>query len=67
MRDIKYLAALGTILIFLGFYLIKASVSKSIPIHGSKMKFSNKVILIVFGILSLAGGVFLIGKAISKI
>jgi len=67
MKGTNYLAAFGTVFLFIGFYCIKASFQKKNSTHSNEMKPSTKGLLIVGGILSIALGIFLIAKAVSYI
>ncbi len=67
MRGINYLAGLGTVFLFIGFYCFKAAFQKSSSPHGSSPKRSNKVILITGAILSISLGIYLILKAVRDI
>ena len=67
MRGINYLAALGTILIALAFYCLKAAIQKQPSTHGSKTKPSTKITFFVVGIAAALLGIFLMVKAIREI
>ena len=67
MRGINYKTALGTILLFIGFFCLKAAFQKNKSAHSTEMKTSTKMILIISGILAMAAGVFLIVKSVMKI
>lgn len=62
-----YLVGIGTVFLFLGFYLLKAAFQKNTSPHGLDMKGSTKVLLICAGMLSIALGIYLVAKAISRI
>lgn len=54
MRESKFLAGLGTILVIGGIFCFRAAFSKSIPV-----KSTTKVYLCLGGIVCIAGGVIL--------
>jgi len=63
MRGINYTAGLGTILIFLGIFCLKA-------VNTGKSRYSNRKyngILIAAGIVAIISGVLLILKALKII
>ena len=67
MRGKYYKAGLGTILIFAGYYCLKAAFAKPTPTHGRSDSRQNKPLLVVAGLLSIAAGIFLIWKEFSDI
>ena len=68
MRGIYYQAGLGTVLVFIGFYCIKAVFSKRHTVHGeskplsTKNKQTGKVYLVLLGVICILSGVLLILK-----
>jgi len=58
MRERKFLAGLGTILIFGGIFCFKAAFSKAIPVKGA-----TKMYLYLGGVICIACGAFLFVKA----
>lgn len=73
MRDIKFLAGLGTISIFIGIYCFKAAFSKKTltkemeQAHYVPVKNFGRGLFILLGSISLIGGILLIVTAINKI
>lgn len=67
MKGTNYLAAFGTVFLFIGFYCFKAAFQKDTSRHGSPPGAYGKVILIIAGILSISLGICLIVKAVSHI
>ncbi|MFN8251516.1 MAG: hypothetical protein U0V75_06500 [Ferruginibacter sp.] len=60
MRTLKFLAGLGTILLFIAFYCFKAALKKeSVPLHGSSTGKEKKKpwLPLVLGIISAALGI----------
>lgn len=54
MRERKFLAGLGTILIIGGIYCFKAALSKTMPV-----KSSTKIYLYIGGLLCIVAGIWL--------
>lgn len=70
VRGINYLAALGTILIFIGIFCFRAAFSRQSQkesSHSVPLKNSNKVVLISAGVICFALGILLILKAVKNI
>ena len=68
MREQKFLAGLGTVIVFVGIFCFKALVYKKILVEGTEistpLKNSQKVVLILAGILCVALGLSLILRAL---
>ena len=58
MRERKFLAGLGTILIFAGIFCFRSAFSKTTPV-----KSATKVYLYLGGLICIVSGVFLVVKA----
>jgi uncharacterized membrane protein HdeD (DUF308 family) len=58
MRERKFLAGLGTILIFAGIFCFRAALSKTAPV-----KSVTKIYLYLGGVVCVVSGVFLVVKA----
>ena len=58
MRERKFLAGLGTILIIGGIFCFRAALSKTIPV-----KRSTKMYLYLGGVIGIVSGIFLFIKA----
>lgn len=58
MRERKFLAGLGTILIIGGIFCFKAAFSKKMPVKGT-----TKIYLYLGGMICMVAGVFLFVKA----
>ena len=58
MRERKFLAGLGTILIFGGIFFFRAAFSKTTPVKGI-----TKMYLSLGGVICMVAGVFLFVKA----
>lgn len=58
MRERKFLAGLGTILIFGGIFCFRAAFSKTSPVKGA-----TKMYLYLGGVICIVSGVFLFVKA----
>ncbi len=58
MRERKFLAGLGTILIIGGIFCFRAAVSKTLPV-----KRTTKIYLYLGGMICIVSGVFLFIKA----
>jgi hypothetical protein len=58
MRERKFLAGLGTILIFGGIFCFRAAFSKTPPVKGA-----TKMYLCLGGVVCVVSGVFLFVKA----
>ena len=72
MRGINFLAGLGTIFIFIGIFCFKASlvykkVYREETVISTPLKKSQKVLLIVVGIVCVAIGLSLILKSLKLI
>jgi formate hydrogenlyase subunit 3/multisubunit Na+/H+ antiporter MnhD subunit len=72
MRGINYMAAFGTILIFISIYSFKATFYKRVYKEetsrpGAGVKNSNKVLLVMLSIICMAVGIFLILRALKVI
>jgi hypothetical protein len=73
MRNAKFLAGLATIFVFIGIYCFKALLQKNenkVETHQPVMaplKSANKIMLIVFGTLSILLGVFLFIQCVKLI
>jgi hypothetical protein len=71
MKGINYLAALGTILVFISIYSFKAAFYKKISKENEKattpVKNDSKILLILFSVACLVGGLLLIAKALKII
>lgn len=67
MRGIKYAAAFGTILVFAGFFAIKAVIRPGTSRHGSPLKGSSKIILLLFGIGAMVSGIWIIFESLMSI
>ena len=68
MRGINYLVGLGTLLVFAGYYCIKAVFPKKltregVPFKSAPMSPSLKLILILLGSIFILLGIYLILKA----
>jgi hypothetical protein len=72
MREIKFLAGLGTIFVFMGIYCFKAAFHKQTlneetrNAHSVPVKNYGKGFFIFGGIVCLLLGLLLIGKAINR-
>lgn len=67
MKGINYMAALGTICMFIAFYAFKAAFyKKTFKEHTAPepVKKNAKIGLLIFGVLSIALGLFLIGTSL---
>ncbi len=68
MRGINYQAGLGTLLVFIGFYCLKAVFSKGHTVHGeskpasARNKKTGNLYLLLFGLIGILSGVLLILK-----
>jgi len=58
MRERKFLAGLGTILIFAGIFCFRAAFAKTSPV-----KSATKLWLYLGGVICIVSGVFLVVKA----
>jgi hypothetical protein len=71
MRDQKFLAGLGTVIVFAGIFCFKALVYKKILVEGTEistpLKNSQKALLILAGIVCVALGLSLILRAFKLI
>jgi len=73
MRGINYQAGLGTVLVFAGFYCIKAVFSKRHTVHGDSNsaspgnKQTGKVYLLLLGVICILSGLLLILKEMKLI
>ena len=73
MRNAKFLAGLATIFVFIGIYCFKALLQKNVnkvetlqPVM-APLKSVNKIMLILFGTLSILLGVFLFIQCVKLI
>lgn len=73
MRDNRYMAGLGTVLLFIGFYCLKAALQKKQVAgkenehHPTTISKRTKLIWLLAGVVALAGGAALIIKALKLI
>ena len=72
MRGMNYLVGFGTLLVFAGYFCIKAIFPKNIsregvPVESAPMSPINKLIFIVLGSILILLGIFLILKAIKLV
>ncbi len=71
MRGINYLAGFGTVLIFIGLYCFRALIRKDVVkgyIQNPKViSKTNKVIILISGIVSFVLGLILIIKSLKLI
>ena len=68
MRDIRYLAAFATILLFAGFYCFKIAFGKNrISSHQAAQPNTVKYAFILGGVLCILGGIYLLLKAVTLI
>jgi cytochrome c biogenesis protein CcdA len=73
MRGINYLAGFGTVFIFVGIFCIKAIFPKEIIrenneyVTTTRMKNYQKAMLLLMGVLCIAGGCLLLVKSIKDV
>ncbi len=70
MRGVNYLAGIGTVFVFIGIFCFKAIFHKS-KVKGytqpKEISKTNKIILFISGLVSVATGLLLIIKAVIDI